>query len=426
MACVLVYGLGGWLTGCGDPAELSDVASNQFDSVVRVKTGAQVLSESGFGILSGKRVGLVTNPTAQVDGVHLIDWLHDAPDVELVALFGPEHGLRGNAEAGAAVDDGLDDATGIPVYSLYGTTNAPAPEILATLDVLVFDIQDIGARFYTYIATMGRSMQAAARAGIPFVVLDRPNPLGGELMDGYVLDMEFSSGVGPYPIPVQHGLTVGELAQMIKGERYLEDVEAADLTVVSMEGWTRDMLWPDTGLEWIATSPNIPTFETALVYMGTCFFEAVSASEGRGTPNPFLTVGAPWLDANAAVQALRNRQLAGVQFEAGTVTPESIPGVANNPSFDGTEIEVVQISLTDAGAYRPLTGGLEVLKVVMDLAPDSARSNLVDRRWMGLLSGGDRLADGFDSGLSVDDLAESWAAEINTFRLAAAPYKLYD
>jgi len=423
---ILIVCLAIALSACSDSPDSPEIEPSLSREAVVVKTGAQIMSENGFDLFSGKRVGLVTNQTALNDGVHVIDLLNNAPNVELVALFGPEHGLRGDAEAGAAVEDGLDDMTGIPVYSLYGQTNAPAPEILATLDILVFDIQDIGARFYTYIATMGRSMQAAARAGISFVILDRPNPLGGVMMDGYVLDIDFTSGVGPYPIPIQHGLTVGELAKMIKGEGYLEDLEDLSLTVINMEGWTRDMMWPDTGLDWIPTSPNIPTFETALVYLGTCFFEAVSASEGRGTSAPFLTVGAPWLDAVAAVASLTEMNLSGVQFEAGLTTPHSIAGVANNPSFDGEEIAVIKIAVHNIRQFRPLATGLEVLKVVMDLAPDSVRENLVNKRWMGLLSGGDRLANGLASGMSISAIAESWEVEVNQFRSATKPYLLYD
>ncbi len=385
-----------------------------------------MLRDRGFDSLSGLRVGLITNQTAVVDSVHLIDLMNDAPGVELVALFGPEHGLRGEAEAGASVEDGVDIATGIPVFSLYGSANAPSDEVLASIDVLVFDIQDIGARFYTYIATMGRSMQAAARAGIPFVVLDRPNPLGGLTVDGYVLDMEFSSGVGPYPIPIQHGLTVGELAKMIKSEGFFEAVSDLDLTIVQMTGWSRKMLWPDTGLPWIATSPNIPTFETALVYVGTCFFEAVSASEGRGTATPFLAVGAPWLDADEAAARLTSLQLPGITFSAGQKTPTTIPGVANHPSFEDQLINTIEFNVTGFASYLPLRSGIAALKSVLDLAPDSARADLINRRWMSLLSGSNRLADALEEGLTADQIVSSWEDEVRAFRQLSAPYLLYD
>jgi len=392
----------------------------------RVRTGAEILRDTGFEALSGKRVGLITNQTAVVDSVHLIDLLNDAPDVNLVALFGPEHGLRGETEAGAAVEDGMDTATGLPVYSLYGTSNAPSDDVLASLDVLVFDIQDIGARFYTYITTMGRSMQAAARAGVPFVVLDRPNPLGGLMVDGYVLEADFKSGVGAFPIPIQHGLTVGELALMIQGEEYLSDLEELDLEIISMTGWSRDMLWPATGLPWIPTSPNIPTFETALVYAGTCFVEALSASEGRGTPAPFLTIGAPWLNADEAVQRLISLQLPGVSFSASVTTPKTIPGIAENPLFEDQLIKTIQIDVTDINSYVPLKTGIATLKSVIDLAPDSMRANLVNRRWMALLSGSERLANALEDGRTAGEIVSSWSTEVETFRRLSATYLLYD
>lgn len=410
--------LSGIQAGCGpqEPVTMPE----------RVRTGAEVLRDRGFDSLAGRRVGLITNQTAVVESKHLIDLLNEAPGVDLVALFGPEHGLRGKAEAGATVNDGMDTATGVPVYSLYGESTAPSEQVLASLDILVFDIQDIGARFYTYIATMGKSMQAAARAGIPFLVLDRPNPLGGARVDGYVLDMEFRSGVGPYPIPVQHGLTVGELSAMIKGEALLEDISDLDLSIIKMTGWSREMLWPDTGLPWIATSPNIPTFETALVYVGTCFFEAIDASEGRGTAAPFLTLGAPWLNADEAARALTDLQLPGVTFSAGQQIPRNIPGVADHPLFENRSIQTIQIQVTDVASYSPLETGIAALKSVIDLAPDSTHATLINRRWMALLSGSDRLANALVDGRTAREIVSSWTEEVETFRQRSAAYLLYD
>ena len=245
-----------------------------------------------------KTVGLVVNHTALVGDEHLINLVHAAPNVRVGAIFGPEHGLRGKAEDGEAVSDGKDLLTGAPVYSLYGATRKPTSTMLAGLDVLIFDIQDVGARFYTFISTMGLSMQAAAEAGIPFIVLDRPNPLSGAYVSGFVLESEQESFVGQYAIPIAHGLTVGELAMMIQGEGLMPSLESLALEVVSMEGWDRSMQWPDTGRPWVATSPNIPRFDNALVYPGTCFFEATSASEGRGTLTPFLQVGSIAVDGS--------------------------------------------------------------------------------------------------------------------------------
>lgn len=242
-----------------------------------ISTGAKVLYKNDFAELRGKRVGLISNQTAMVDGTHLSDLMH-ARSVQLVALFAPEHGLRGLHEDGASIGDRIDQQTGVRVYSLYGMVKKPTPEMLRGLDILLFDIQGIGTRFYTYISTMGLAMQAASEAHLPFVVLDRPNPLGGEHFAGPVLERECCSFVGEYPIPVAHGLTIGELALMIKGEKMLPGLEGLDLRVVRMKGWQRGMLWPETGLEWVKTSPNIPDFEAALLYPDICLLEGTEAS----------------------------------------------------------------------------------------------------------------------------------------------------
>ena len=219
--------------------------------------------------------------------------MHTSGKVRLAVIFAPEHGLRGLKEDGVQITAGADERTGIPVFSLYGNVRKPTPEMLRGLDLLLFDIQDIGVRFYTYISSMGLAMQAAAAAQIPFVILDRPNPLGGEYISGPLLEPAFISFTGAYPIPVAYGMTVGELATMIKGERMLPGLEGLDLRVIRMEGWHRVMKWPETGLEWVRTSPNIPDFETALLYPGICFFEGTDASEGRGTLEPFSVIGHP-------------------------------------------------------------------------------------------------------------------------------------
>ena len=269
-----------------------------------IATGAEVLAASGYAAIAGKRVGLVTNQTGRLRGEHLADVLSKAPNVRLTAIFAPEHGFRGTAEAGAKVGDSVDAKTGVPVFSLYGASRKPTSRMLRDVDVLVFDIQDIGARFYTYISTMGLAMQAAAAARIPFVVLDRPNPLGGEYVSGFVLEPALRSFVGQYPIPIVHGLTVGELARMIQGEKWLDGLDGLQLSVVPMQGWQRSMRWPQTERAWVATSPNIPTFDSALVYTGIGMVGETDVNEGRGTPTPFRVFGAPWLDGPRMVARL--------------------------------------------------------------------------------------------------------------------------
>ena len=391
-----------------------------------VTTGAQRLVDAGFADLGGLRIGLVTNHTARVDTAdggpaHLLDRLAAAPNVTLAALFAPEHGLRGTAEAGASVQSGTDPVTGVPVFSLYGSTKKPPPESLAGLDALVFDMQDIGARFYTYVSTMGHAMQTAARAGIPFVVLDRPNPLGGAA-EGFVLEPEHASFVGMYPVPVRHGLSVGELARMIAGEGWLSDLDSLDLRVVAMAGWNHSMLWPATGLPWTPTSPNVPDFEAALVYSGVALFEGTTASEGRGTDAPFRLVGAPWLDGEALADTLDARGLPGVRFEAARFTPRSIPGAATSPRFEGEEVGGVRIVVTDAAAVRPVALGVHLLHAAYHQRP----AGFFDAAWLAKLAGTDRLRRMLEAGASPAAIVAAWRAEVAGFEQARQPYLLYD
>ena len=266
-----------------------------------VKTGAEVLAEDAFSLLTHKKFGVVTNRSAIVRGVHLLDIIASA-GLRPAVIFAPEHGLRGEAEDGVQVTDGLD--AGIPVKSLYGQTKKPWGGDLKGLDLLILDFQDVGARFYTYISTMGLVMQAAAEAHVSLVVLDRPNPLGGDYVSGFVRHDLPPSFTSLYPIPIAHGMTVGELALMIKGSHMLPGLSNLDLTVVRMEGWERSMRWPDTELAWIPTSPNLPEFDSSLLYAGMCLLEGTGASEGRGTVTPFALAGWPGIDEEALAAKL--------------------------------------------------------------------------------------------------------------------------
>lgn len=391
---------------------------------VLLRTGAEVLVASDFGELKAKRVGLLVNHTARVDASHLSDVFHKTDDITLAALFGPEHGIRGEADAGEKIEDGIDMQTGVPVFSLYGDTRKPTQASLAGLDALVFDIQDIGARFYTFISSMGLAMQAAAEAEIPFVVLDRPNPLGGMYVAGYIREPAFSSFVGQYPIPVTHGMTVGELALMIKGEGYLEGLENLDLQIIQMEGWERSMNWLDTGRTWRPTSPNIPDFETALLYPGTCFFEAVEASEGRGTRTPFRLVGAPWIDSDELLAALEG--LEGVAFEAASFSPESIEGMAANPRFRGESLQGVKVTVTDIQEVDPLAVGMHLLAAFYAQAPDSLKAGFFKERWMNLLGGTEKIRLELEAGARPEDVVAGWKDDVAAFKAARTPYLLYE
>ncbi len=284
-------------------------------------------------------MGLITNHTgANRAGTSGIDLLHRSPALELVALFGPEHGLRGTAAPGEKVASGRDERTGLPIHSLYGETQKPTPRMLEGVEALVFDIQDVGARQYTYVYTMALGMQAAKEKGIPFVVLDRPNPIGGTAVEGNLLDPKFASFVGMYSIPVRHGMTVGELARLFNREFGI----GADLTVVRAEGWRRDAWWDETSLPWINPSPNIRRLEAAIHYPGTVFFEGTNLSEGRGTQLPFEHTGAPWLDAEAVAAEMNALRLPGVRFEAVRFAVE--PTAAK---FPGQTLPGVRLVLTD-------------------------------------------------------------------------------
>lgn len=396
-----------------------------------VRTGARVLADDGFSLLLGKRVGAIVNQTAVVgDSVHLVDAMLEA-GVDVVALFGPEHGIRGNVGDGVAISDGRDAATGLPVFSLYGPTRKPDPALVADLDLLLFDVQDVGARFYTFISTMGLAMQSAADAGIGFVVLDRPNPLGGEYVSGFVLEPGFESFVGQYPIPVAHGMTVGELARAIVGEGWLDGLASLDLTVVEMDGWKRDMRWPDTGLDWIPTSPNIPDFETASVYPGMCFLEGLTLSEGRGTPRPFLQFGGPTLDAQALADDLASREIPGVEFSVVAFTPRPDPVAAPSPKHNGTVVHGASMRVTDDSRLDPLRLGVEVLAAIVDQVrekPGSAEAvdELFRGRGMDRLAGTAALRDGILAGKSADEITASWETGIAAFRATRAPYLIYD
>ena len=391
-----------------------------------VTTGAEVLVQSGFAALAGKRVGLITNQTGRVGEEHLADLLSRAPNVKLAAILAPEHGFRGEAEAGAKVGDAVDAKTGVPVFSLYGASKKPSPAMLKNVDVLVFDIQDIGTRFYTYISTMGLAMQAAAAARIPFVVLDRPNPLGGEYVSGFVLEPSLTSFVGQYPIPIVHGLTVGELARMIKGEKWLSGLDSLVLTVVEMRGWKRSMRWPELQRPWVATSPNIPTFESALVYPGMGIVGEAKVNEGRGTPTPFTQFGAPWLEAARMAEHLNALSLPGVRFERAEFTPRSIARVATNPRFEGKPISGVRIVVTDVARVEPLEAGIHVLAALAAEGRAKGMGRLFPNLSMfHAISGTKRLHRMLDGGSDGAAIIAAWQAEVAQFKARRVSYLLY-
>jgi len=380
-----------------------------------VKPGSDILTEQRLDLVRNKRVGLVTNHTGRLSsGAFLVDVLR-SKGITVVALFGPEHGVRGEASAGEAVRDTQDAKTGIRIFSLYGKTPKPTPDMLQDVDVLIYDIQDVGARFYTYISTMALSMEAAAEKGIPFIVLDRPNPLGGMKVDGPIRADSLKSFVGMFPIPVMYGMTCGELAQMINGERWLAHGVQANLTVVTLEGWTRDMLWKQTGLQWVPPSPNIPAEATAIVYPATCLLEATNLSEGRGTDRPFETFGAPFVNADSLCASLKNLKLPGVGFHPASFTPRS-------SKYEGRSCQGVSIDVSDPGAFRPTVTGLSIMQQIQKMYPGDLT---ISERSLGRLLGLGDAKDELTGGVSPDQMEAKWKESLDEFQKRASRYYLY-
>lgn len=344
-------------------------STSQSNTDQPVKTGAEVLLDRHLEELSGKRIGLVMNPTARVNDVHMLDTLR-ARGLNITALFAPEHGFRGEAGAGEIIEDGVDQETGLPVHSLYGTTRKPTQEMLADTDLLIFDIQDVGVRYYTYITTLGLVLEAAAEAEIPVWILDRPNPLGGNYISGWVLEEEFKSFVGPYPIPAVHGLTMGEIGLMMVREGWITFENEPAVHVIEMEGWQRDMIWPDTGLAWIPPSPNLGTFDQAFVYPGTVFFEGTNLSEGRGTEKPFLLLGSPETDLSDRDIVQLDDLSDQINIKRTEFTPVSIPGKAPTPKHQDKKVKGIEIEVTGYD-FDPFRIGLKILQTLVNATPDA-------------------------------------------------------
>ncbi|MEO8575245.1 MAG: DUF1343 domain-containing protein [Gemmatimonadales bacterium] len=392
---------------------LSQTALTPRTDASSVVPGVTVLLSDSLAILRGKRVGLITNHTGRdANGRSTIDLLHDAPGVKLVALFAPEHGIRGSAEGGARIASGVDEKTGVTILSLYGDTRTPTPRMLAGLDVLVYDIQDVGARMYTYVWTMTLAAEAAKKAGKQFVVLDRPNPIRDDIVEGGSIERRYRTFTGLHDVPLRYGLTPGELARYLVGTGAID----ADIIVIPMRGYKRTMWWEDTGLEWIKPSPNIRDAEAALLYPGISFFEATNVSEGRGTDEPFRLVGARWLtDATAITRAMNAKRLGGVSFE--TVSRR----IGRGEKFGGETIPMVRIVVTDRNAVRSSEIGAHLLREIYQRHPTQFR-------WSGRgieeLSGSRALRNAVERG-GIDAVLSRWRNESAQFAKRAAPFRLY-
>lgn len=379
-----------------------------------VKTGARMLIENHLPELEDKKVGLVMNPTSLVDGVHMLDTLMSS-GINITALFAAEHGFRGEAGAGEKIEDGVDQETGVPVYSLYGETRKPTAEMMEEVDVILFDLPDVGARFYTYSTTMGLVLEAARENNKEMWILDRPNPLGGDYVAGWTLEDRYQSFVGAYPMPIAYGLTMGEIAKMAIGEQWLDLDQEPNLKVIKAEGWERDMKWPDTGLEWIAPSPNLPTFEHAFAYVGTVIFEGTNLSEGRGTEDPFLTIGSPDLKfTNSDLEGLEAKF--NIQLDSVSFTPVSMPGAAPNPKLEDKECVGIKISLNDNyDEVDPVEFGVELLKFTQNHT-----SNFEVKEFANKLFGID-----IKSHLENNNPLPDWSGDVDAFKEKREAYLLY-
>lgn len=396
-------------------------AGTAFAQKIRIQTGIEVLKNSNFKLLEGKRVGLITNPTGVDNQLKsTIDILHEAPNVNLVALFGPEHGVRGDVHAGDHVDNSSDPTTGLPVGSLYGKTRKATPDMLKGIDVLVYDIQDIGCRSFTYISTMGLAMEAAAENNIEFVVLDRPNPLGGLKVEGNLAEDGYISFVSQFKIPYLYGLTCGELAQMLNEENML--AKQCKLTVVKMKGWKRKMDYTQTGLQWIPSSPHIPHAHSAFFYpVSGIVGELGYLSIGVGYTIPFQMFAADWIKAEEFASALNNLHLPGVHFRPMHLKPFYSVGV-------GTQMQGVQVHLTDYQKSNLSEIQFYVMQVIAQLYPDKAVfANANEKRFdmFDKVSGSNQIRLLFAKNNRFEDIQAYWNKDVEAFKKLSKKYYLY-
>jgi len=395
-------------------------ATSSYD--LRVKTGDEVFIEKYLGMIKGKRVGIITNQSGTLqNGKHIVDIFASLADVKVVAIFAPEHGIRGVIPAGKTVDDSVDEKTKIPLYSLYGKITKPTPEMLRGIDVLIYDIQDVGARFYTFISTLDLTLEAAAENNIKYIVLDRPDMLRADLVDGPVLDDSLRSFIGIQLIPSVYGMTPSELATMINDEHWLKNGVKANLTVIKMENYERKMWYDETGLKWITPSPNLPNMNAVENYPGLVLLEGTNISEGRGTEYPFENIGAPFIDSQKLIYLLEQQQLPGVRFEPIDFTPHSLPR-ASEPKYDGTLCHGIKITVTDRNIFEPVKMGVTIIWAIHKLYPDSLRfrDTVFDR-----LSGTKQVRLVLMSGDSPKTIFSKWNDGIENFLKIREKYLIY-
>ena len=386
-----------------------------------VRTGLDVLLEDYPDFLKGKTIGLVTNHTGiSRKGEKNYKLFENNPDITLKRIFAPEHGFYSEASAGAKVEYDNQKGSGAEIISLYGNTRKPTTEMLEGIDLVIYDIQDVGARFYTYISTLGIVMEAAGENGVNVMVLDRPNPLGGDIIEGGILDTAFKSFIGYFPIPARYALTVGELSQMAVKEGWLSSVPP-ELIIVTMDDWKRSMFFDDTGLPWIPPSPNIPDLETAMIYPGICLYEATNVSEGIGTNKPFKQIGAPWMNYDIAKE-MKIQGLKGVDFKYAKFKPKNLPGRSENPKFAGYFCAGQKIVITDKNEFRSVDTAIYSLMITIMFYMDNFR---YDAKRIGYLWGNNLMNRFLRGDLELKTLFKLLKQDQEKFIIQSAPYYLY-
>ncbi len=389
---------------------------------MKVKTGLEVLLEERLELLRRKRIGLIANPSSVNSRLqHVLDLFLDHPEIELTTVLGPQHGAYGQTQENMIEwEDHRDDMSGLPVFSLYGKTRVPTLEMLAQVDLLVFDLQDVGARYYTFIHTMALAMQACRRQGKSFLVLDRPNPIGGVELEGTVLDPRFRSFVGLYPLAIRHGMTTGELALYFDREFGI----GCSLEVVEMQGWSRDLFFEDTRLPWIMPSPNMPSPETAFLYAGLCLLESTNVSEGRGTTRPFELSGAPWIEPQQLIAYLKGMYLPGTLFRPVRFIPTF-------HKWSGKMVGGVQVHVLDRKEFLPFRTGIALVKAYRELGGEHFQWKTPPYEYeyeklpFDILCGNDRVRKLIEEDASLETIEQSWRQELGEFKELRRKYLLY-
>ena len=395
---------------------------NVTSAVQPIQLGLERLLEEDAELLAGARAGLICNQASVDHGFrHAADLLHSHPDVDLRALFGPQHGIRGDVQDNMIeTAHGTDRKTGLPVYSLYSETREPTENMLSDVDVLVFDMQDVGCRIYTFVYTLANCMRAASKLGKRVVVCDRPNPINGVGVGGNLLEPEYASFVGQFPLPTRHGMTVGELARMFNDHFSIN----CDLEVVPMHGWQREFWHDDTDAPWVLPSPNMPTLDSATVFPGTVHFEGTQVSEGRGTTRPFELIGAPYIDADAYADKLNALQLPGVYFRS----------CGFQPTFQkhaGVTCVGVQIHVTNRDEFEPVFAGVAMVKLVHDMYPQDFRwkappyEYVYDKNPFDVIAGTNKIREAFEQGVELDTIHETWQRPLLEFKQLRESFLIY-